>query len=129
MVANKQLTGGGRSTNVPILDDGKAQHISVKDKAEIFIAIFSQKCQVDDPSQFRPVVPSITDTSCQPIQFIPCNIRKWLEILDTTKGMGHNNIPAMVLKTCAPEPATPRAKLFRYSYSTGIYPTGCKLAQ
>ena len=78
----KQLTGGGGSTNIPILNDGGAQHISAKDKTEAFTAIFSQKCQVDDPSQPPPVVPSISDASLQPIRFTPRDIRKLLKVLD-----------------------------------------------
>eukprot|EP00061_Rhincodon_typus_P006216 g26614.t1 len=43
--------------------------------------------------------------------------------------MGPDNIRAIVLKTCVPELAAPLAKLFQYSYSTGIYPTMWKIAQ
>eukprot|EP00061_Rhincodon_typus_P017165 g45739.t1 len=35
--------------------------------------------------------------------------------------MGPDNIPGIVLKTCAPKLAAPLAKLFQYSYNTGIY--------
>eukprot|EP00061_Rhincodon_typus_P010454 g34760.t1 len=48
--------------------------------------------------------------------------------LDTAKASGHDNIPALVLKTCAPELVTPLAKLLQYSYNTGIYPTMWKIA-
>eukprot|EP00061_Rhincodon_typus_P014875 g42230.t1 len=40
-----------------------------------------------------------------------------------------DNIPAIVLKTCAPELAAHLAKLFQYSYNTGTYPTMWKIAQ
>eukprot|EP00061_Rhincodon_typus_P012020 g37464.t1 len=43
--------------------------------------------------------------------------------------MDPDNILAIVLKTCAPEPSTPLAKLFQYSYNTGIYSTMWKIAQ
>eukprot|EP00061_Rhincodon_typus_P011131 g35927.t1 len=43
--------------------------------------------------------------------------------------MGPDNIPAKVLKNWAPELAAPLAKLFQYSYNTGIYPTMWKIAQ
>eukprot|EP00061_Rhincodon_typus_P000376 g11502.t1 len=52
-----------------------------------------------------------------------------LETLDTAKAMGPDNTPATILKTCAPELATALAKLFQYSYNTGIYPTMWKSAQ
>eukprot|EP00061_Rhincodon_typus_P008655 g31460.t1 len=75
-----------------------------------------------------PVVPSITDTSLQPVLFTPCDFKKWLETLDIAKSMGSDNIMAIVLKTCAPELAAPLAKLFQYSYNIDIYPTW-KIAQ
>eukprot|EP00061_Rhincodon_typus_P002458 g17619.t1 len=43
--------------------------------------------------------------------------------------MGPDNILAIVLKTHAPELAAPPAKLFQYSYNTGIYLTMWKIAQ
>eukprot|EP00061_Rhincodon_typus_P016936 g45408.t1 len=43
--------------------------------------------------------------------------------------MGHDNIPAIVLKTCASELAAFLAKLFQYSYNTGIYTTMRRIAQ
>eukprot|EP00061_Rhincodon_typus_P008402 g30977.t1 len=106
-----QLRGGGDSTN--ILNDGRAQHISAKDKAEAFAAIFSQKCRVNDPSLPPPMVPSTTDTGLQPICFTPCDIKKRLETLDTTKGTGPDNIPTIVLKTCSPEPSASQPSCFR----------------
>eukprot|EP00061_Rhincodon_typus_P011138 g35938.t1 len=49
--------------------------------------------------------------------------------MDTVKTTGPDNIPAIVLKTCALELASPLAKLFQYSYNTGIYPIMWKIAQ
>eukprot|EP00061_Rhincodon_typus_P016217 g44312.t1 len=43
--------------------------------------------------------------------------------------MGPDNIPAIVLKTYAPEHAAHLAKLFQYSNNTGIYLTKWKIAQ
>eukprot|EP00061_Rhincodon_typus_P001430 g14768.t1 len=56
-----------------------------------------------------------------------CDIKKRLGLLISAKGL--DNIPAIVLKTCAPELAAPLAKLFQYSYNTGIYLTMWKIAQ
>eukprot|EP00061_Rhincodon_typus_P000569 g12077.t1 len=43
--------------------------------------------------------------------------------------MDSDNIPAIVLKTCAPELAGPQTKLSYSSNNTGIYPTMWKIAQ
>eukprot|EP00061_Rhincodon_typus_P004175 g21917.t1 len=56
-------------------------------------------------------------------------MKKWLETLDTAKAMGPDNIPAIVLKTCAPQLPTPIAKLFQYSYNTDILLKMWKIAQ
>eukprot|EP00061_Rhincodon_typus_P005158 g24354.t1 len=114
----KQLAGGRSSINIPILNVGGTQKINAKDKAEAFTAIFSQKYQVDDPSQPPLVFLSVTNTSLQPILFTPCDINKWLETLDTAKAMGPDSISAIVLKTCAPELATPLVKLFQHRHLT-----------
>eukprot|EP00061_Rhincodon_typus_P011501 g36557.t1 len=81
------------------------------------------------PSQPSPVVPSITITSLRPYRVTPCDIKKRLEALDIAKATGPDNIPAIVLKTCVPELAAFLAKLFQYSYNTGIYATTWKIAQ
>eukprot|EP00061_Rhincodon_typus_P014179 g41046.t1 len=66
-------------------------------------------------------VPGIIDTSLQPM--------KQLNALDTAKAMGPATIPAIILKTCAPELATALAKLFQYSYNTVIHPVMWQIAQ
>ncbi|XP_067827191.1 uncharacterized protein [Heptranchias perlo] len=125
----KQLMGAGGSANIPILNDGGVQHVSAKDKAEAFATIFSQKCRVDDPSRPPADIPTITEARHQPIRFTPRDIKKRPSALDTAKAIGPDNIPAVALKTCAAELAAPLAKLFQYSYNTGIYPTMWKIAE
>ncbi|XP_067850316.1 uncharacterized protein [Heptranchias perlo] len=107
----KQLTGEGDFVNIPILNNGRVQHVSAKAKAEGFATIFSRKCRVDDPSRPPPKIPTIAEASLQPIRLTPRDIKKRLSALDTAKAMGPDNIPAVVLKTCAPEPTAPLAKL------------------
>eukprot|EP00061_Rhincodon_typus_P004467 g22675.t1 len=67
--------------------------------------------------------------SLQPIRFTPPDIKKQLETLDTAKATDPDNIPAIVLKTCAPELAAPLTKLFHYSSNVGIYPAMWKIVQ
>eukprot|EP00061_Rhincodon_typus_P003045 g19146.t1 len=49
-------------------------------------------------------------------------MKKRLKTPDTARAMGPDNDPAIVLKVCAPELATPLVKLFQYSYNTGVFP-------
>ncbi|XP_067890513.1 anoctamin-7-like [Heterodontus francisci] len=51
------------------------------------------------------------------------------EMTGYSKGYGLSRIPAVVLKTCAPEVAVSLANLLQYSYNTGNDPTKCKLVQ
>eukprot|EP00061_Rhincodon_typus_P013035 g39154.t1 len=69
------------------------------------------------------------NVSLQLSRFTSYDIKKQLKVLDTAKAMGHDNISAAVLKICAPELAVPVAKLFQYSYNTGIYLTVQKIEQ
>ena len=47
-----------------------------------------------------PVVPNISDASLQPSRFIPLDVKKQLEALDTTKAIGPDNIPDLCSRTC-----------------------------
>ena len=63
-----------------------------------------------------------------PVTFSTCKVRKNLLQLNTSKSKGPDGIPAIVLKTCAPELAPVLNKLFQLSYSVGIVPSSWKLA-
>ncbi|XP_067857555.1 deleted in malignant brain tumors 1 protein-like [Heptranchias perlo] len=63
------------------------------------------------------------------VRSIPRDIKKWLSALDTEKATGPDNIPAVMLKTCAPGLALPPAELFQDSCNTGISPTKWNIAQ
>lgn len=45
-VTIKQPTGGGSSKNIPIFNNDKVQFLSVEEKNEAFISVFSQKCHM-----------------------------------------------------------------------------------
>ena len=55
-------------------------------------------------------------------------VRKALLQLNTFKSSGPDGIPAIVLKSCAPELAPVLNKLFQLSYNLGIFPSSLKLA-
>ena len=58
-----------------------------------------------------------------PIKFSTRKVRQTLLQLDTSKSKGPDGIPAIVLKTCAPELAPILNKLFQLSYTLGTFPT------
>ena len=63
-----------------------------------------------------------------PIKFSKRKVRQTLLQLDTSKSKGPDCIPAIVLKTCAPELAPILNKLFQLSYTLGTFPTSWKQA-
>ena len=62
------------------------------------------------------------------IKFSTRKVRQTLLQLDTSKSKGPGGIPAIVLKTCAPELAPILNKLFQLSYTLGTFPTSWKQA-
>ena len=62
------------------------------------------------------------------IKFSTRKVRKVLLQLSTSKSSGPDGIPAIVLKSCAPELAPVLNKLFQLSYNLGIFPSSWKLA-
>ena len=63
-----------------------------------------------------------------PIKFSSRKVRKTLLQLNTSKPKGSDGIPAIVLKSCAPELAPVLNELFQLSYNLGIFPSSWKLA-
>ena len=63
-----------------------------------------------------------------PIKFSTRKVRQTLLQLDTSKSKGPDGIPAIVLKTCAPELAPILNKLFQLSYTLGTFPTSSQQA-
>ena len=62
------------------------------------------------------------------ITFYTRKVRKALLQLNTSKSSGPDGIPAIVLKSCAPELAPVLDKLFQLSYNLGSFPSSWKLA-
>ena len=63
-----------------------------------------------------------------PIKFSTRKVRKALLQLNTSKSSGPDSIPAIVLKSCAPELAPVLNKLFQLSHNLSIFPSSWKLA-
>ena len=63
-----------------------------------------------------------------PIKFSTRKVRQTLLQLDTSKSKGPDGIPAIALKTYAPELVPILNKLFQLSYTLGTFPTSWKQA-
>ena len=96
-------------------------------KANLFESIFASNSNLDDqgvqPHHFPP-----SKFTMSPIKFSTRKVRQTLFQLDTSKSKGPGGIPAIVLKTCAPELAPILNKLFQFSYTLGTFPTSRKQA-
>jgi len=62
------------------------------------------------------------------IKLSTSKVRKALLPLNTPKSKGPDGIPAIVLKSCAPELAPGLNKLFQLSYNLDIFPSSWTLA-
>ena len=91
-------------------------------KANLFASIFASNSNLDDQGvQSHHFPPSKFTMS--PIKFSTRKVRQTLLHLDASKSKGPDCIPAIVLKTCAPELAPILNKLFQLSYTLGTFPT------
>ncbi|XP_045496903.1 uncharacterized protein LOC123695185 [Colias croceus] len=110
-----------RSSFPPLLKpDGSLAH-SAKDKANVFALLFASNSRLD-PTNAIP--PSLTHCgSIMPqIAIKQKDVLKILRNLDITKASGPDGIPAIVLKTCAPELSPILTRLFRLSLKLGVVP-------
>ena len=96
-------------------------------KANLFASVFASNSNLDDQGVQPRHFPSSKFTM-SPIKFSTRNVRQTLLQLDTSKSKGPDGIPAIVLKTCAPELAPILNKLFQLSYTLGTFPTSWKQA-
>ena len=76
--------------------------------------------------QHNTLYPTSTLTM-SPIKFSTRKVWKALLLLITSKPSGPDGIPAIVLKSCAPELAPVLNRLFQFSYNLDIFPSSWKL--
>nr|CAH7762493.1 unnamed protein product [Callosobruchus chinensis] len=74
-----------------------------------------------------PSIPKVPHAMSE-ITFRTKAVRKVLQSLDINKATGPDMIPAVVAKKCAPELAPILTRLFRMSYSFGVFPKDWKSA-
>ena len=103
-----------------------SQHFVPSSKANLFALTFASNSNLEDQDFQAPL--NLTSTiTMSPIKFSTRKVRKVLLQLNTSKSNGPDIIPAIILKSCAPELAAVLNKLFQLSYNLGIFPSSWKL--
>ena len=116
-----------QSSFPPLKNNSDSSSTTPSSKANLFTSIFASNSNVDDqgvqPHHFPP-----SKFTMSPIKFSTQKAHQTLLQLNTSKSKCPDGIPAIVLKTCAPELAPFLNKLFQLSYTLGTFPTSWKQA-
>ena len=111
----------------PLKNNSDSSSTTPLSKANLFASVFASNFNLDDQG-VQPHHFPLSKFTMSPIKFFTRKVRQTLLQLDTSKSKGPDSIPAIVLKTCAPELAPILNKLFQLSYTLGTFPTSWKQA-
>ena len=106
--------------------DGSLAH-TAEEKADLFANLFAENSRIDSAGKVPPYLPEC-EVAMPEIRIRQVEVRKSLRNLDVNKASGPDGIPAVVLKTCAPELSPVLTRLFRLSLESGLVPKSWKLA-
>ncbi|KAJ0177088.1 hypothetical protein K1T71_007097 [Dendrolimus kikuchii] len=106
--------------------DGSLAH-TAEEKANLLATLFAESSRLDTNGATPPHLPH-SGTSMAEIHIRQKEVRKTLKALDVNKASGPDGIPAIVLKTCAPELTPILTRLYRLSLKTGLVPKSWKQA-
>ncbi|CAG4989213.1 unnamed protein product [Colias eurytheme] len=106
--------------------DGSLAH-SAKEKADVFAFHFSTNSRLDPTNVIPPSIPHCGSLMPE-IRIKQKEVLNEMRNLDINKASGPDGIPAIVLKTCAPELSPILTRLFRLSLKIGMVPKAWKLA-
>ena len=126
-IAKVVLQNFCHSSFPPLKNNSGSSSCTPSSKAHLFASTFASNFNLDDQDFQPPLYPTFTITMYL-ITFSTRKVRKVLLQLNTSKSNGPDGIPAIVLKSCAPELAPVLNKLFQLSYNLGIFPSSWKLA-
>ena len=110
----------------PLKTNSGSSSCTPSSKANLFAATFACISNVDE-QESQPHFYPISTIAMPPIKLSTRKVRKALQ-LNTSKSKGPDGIPAVVLRSCAPELAPVLNKLFQLSYNLCIFPSSWKLA-
>lgn len=116
-----------RSSFPPLRKPDDELVYDAKDKADLLACLFASNSTLDDGGETPPTIPR-WESSMPEIRITQKDVRRALLSLDTRKASGPDNIPAIMLKVCAPELVPILTRLFKMSYSAGMVPSSWKSA-
>lgn len=124
----KAAEGNFCRSSIPTLckPDGTLAH-SAKEKADLLCSLFASNSTLDDGGLSPPTI-SQCDSMMPDVRFTQREVRRALISLDVKKSSGPDGIPAIVLKTCAPELTPVLTRLFTLLYSLSEVPSSWKVA-
>ena len=96
-------------------------------RKQILGTLFDNNSTLDDRGNTPPTIPRC-NSSLRDILFTQREVHKALLSPDVNKASEPDGIPAVVLRTCAPEQTPVLTRLFRLSYSSSTVPTTWKNA-
>ena len=101
---------------------------SKSDTAKLFAQNFSKNSNLNDSGISSPVFPSRTNLKPHNISVTPKMVKKVITNLDSSKTLGTDCIPVVVLKNCEPELSYILAELFNKCYSESCFPVCWKIS-
>ena len=101
---------------------------SSKDKAELFARTFSCNSTLNSAGHPIPTLSPRSSTTLSELNITPQFVSNVISCLKTSTAPGPDDIPAIVLKMCAPELSSILAKLFNKCLIEGCFPSCWKLA-
>ena len=116
-----------QSSFPPLKSNSDSSSTTPLSEANLFASVFASNSNLDSQG-VQPHHFPLSQFTMSPIKFSTRKFRQTLLHLDTSKSKGPDGIPAIVLKTCAPELAPILNKLFQLSYTLGTFPTSWKQA-
>ncbi len=127
--AVKRLQGVYGHPGIPTLQDASGTYPTSQSKADAFCKLFATKCTIENSDDPPPQVEPLTTNRIDHVMFRPRDIRRRMRKLDPNKATGPDNISNRILRECADCLATPIAKLFRFIFARGLFPTQWKKAR
>ena len=119
-ITNRVLNRG--KSSIPTIVNGPEIVSSSSDKASLFARNFASNSSLDDTEHELPEFPIRTDARLSTFKVTPKEVAKFISKLETSKAVGPDEIPAIVLKNLSPELSPILSKLFNRCIKESCFP-------